>query len=429
MRSKSKTARCLSKFEAEEVVVAQHLVIVGAGECGTRAAMALREQGFDGDVTLIGGETHLPYERPPLSKDGMLAEVFAAKTIATAERLAEANVAFRAGVQIEGIDRAAKRLVRAGGGAPISYDKLLLATGATPRRLPETDGERIVYLRTLDDARRIREELKPGRRLAIVGGGFIGLELAASARARGAEVTLIEALPRLLSRAVPAPIAAQLQARHEFEGVNLIFGDDIAAIRSEANAATVQLNSGRRVVADLVLVGIGAVPNTALAGAAGLTIDNGIAVDRHLATSDDDILAAGDCCSFPLEIYGGRRVRLESWRNAQDQGNLAARNLLGANAAISSVPWFWSDQYELTLQIAGLSDEGATMVQRDLGDGAVILFHLAADGRLVAASGIGIGGAVARDIRVAEMLIARGAQPSSSALGDPGVKLKSLLAA
>ena len=408
--------------------MAQHLVIVGAGECGTRAAMALREQGFDGDVTLIGGETHLPYERPPLSKDGMLAEVFAAKTIATAERLAEANVVFRAGMQIESIDRGGKRLVRADGGA-VAYDKLLLATGAMPRHLPETDGERIVYLRTLDDARRIREELKPGRRLAIVGGGFIGLELAASARARGAEVTLIEALPRLLSRAVPAAIAAQLQARHEFEGVQLIFGDGIAAIRSEANAATVQLNSGSRVVADLVLVGIGAVPNTTLAGAAGLTVDNGIAVDRHLTTSDDDILAAGDCCSFPLEIYGGRRVRLESWRNAQDQGNLAARNLLGAKEAISSVPWFWSDQYELTLQIAGLSDEGATVVQRDLGDGAVIMFHVAADGRLVAASGIGIGGAVARDIRLAEMLIARGAQPGLDALGDPGVKLKSLLAA
>lgn len=406
----------------------QHFVVVGAGECGARAAVALREQDFDGDITLIGGETHLPYERPPLSKEGMLAEVFAAKTIATAERLAQANVTFQGGVQIEGIDRAAKRLQRADGGA-ISYDKLLLATGAMPRRLADTEGERIVYLRTLDDARRLRDELQPGRRLAIVGGGFIGLELAASARARGAEVTVIEALPRLLSRAVPAAIAAQLQARHELEGVQLIFGDGIAAIRSDASAATVQLNSGRRVVADLVLVGIGAVPNTALAGAAGLSIDNGIAVDRHLATNDTDILAAGDCCSFPLEIYGGRRVRLESWRNAQDQGNLAARNMLGANAAISSVPWFWSDQYELTLQIAGLSDEGTTVVQRDLGDGAMILFHLAANGRLVAASGIGIGGAVARDIRLAEMLIARAAQPRSSDLGDPGIKLKSLLAA
>ncbi|UJW87591.1 NAD(P)/FAD-dependent oxidoreductase [Devosia sp. SL43] len=390
--------------------------------------MALREQGFDGDVTLIGGESHLPYERPPLSKEGMLAEVLVAKTIATAERMAEANIAFRGGLQVERVDRETKRLV-GGDGRALPYDKLLLATGASPRRLLGVEGDRIVYLRTLDDARRLREELLPGRRLAIVGGGFIGLELATSARTRGAEVTVIEALPRLLSRAVPEPIATRIQARHELEGVELVFGDDIAAIRSDVSAATVQLNSGRRVVADLVLVGIGALPNVALAAQAGLAVDNGIAVDRHLATGDADILAAGDCCSFPLEIYGGRRVRLESWRNAQDQGNLAARNMLGAKEAIASVPWFWSDQYELTLQIAGLSDEGVTVVRRDLGDGATILFHMAEDGRLVAASGIGVGNAVAKDIRLAEMLIGRGARPSADALGDAGVKLKGLLAA
>jgi len=406
----------------------QHFVIVGAGECGARAAMALREQGFEGDVTLIGGETHLPYERPPLSKDGILAEMFVAKTIATAERMAEVGVAFRGGVHVAGIDRPAKRLVGADGSA-LPYDKLLLATGASPRKLPGAGGERVVYLRTLEDVQRLRGELLPGRRLAIVGGGFIGLELAASARARGAEVTLIEALPRLLSRAVPEAIAALIQARHELEGVELIFGDGIEAIRGDVSAATVELSSGRRVVAGLVLIGIGAVPNVALAAEAGLAVDNGIAVDRHLATGDADILAAGDCCSFPLEIYGGRRVRLESWRNAQDQGNLAARNMLGGGEAIGTVPWFWSDQYELTLQIAGLSDEGASVVRRDLGDGATILFHIAADGRLVAASGIGVGNAVAKDIRLAEMLIGRGARPSVDALGDAGVKLKALLAA
>lgn len=408
--------------------MAQHYVIVGAGECGARAAMALREQGFDGDVTLVGGEIHLPYERPPLSKQGMLAQVFAAKTIATAERMAEADVAFHGGMHIVGIDRAGRRLQGADGSA-LPYDKLLLATGASPRRLAGMEGERIVYLRTLDDAQRLRNELLPGRRLAIVGGGFIGLELAASARARGAEVTLIETQPRLLSRAVPATIARRIQARHELEGVELIFGDGIEAISDSVDGAAVRLNSGRHIPADLVLVGIGALPNTALAAAAGLAVDNGIAVDRHLATSDDTILAAGDCCSFPLDLYGGRRVRLESWRNAQDQGNLAARNMLGADEAVANVPWFWSDQYELTLQIAGLSDEGSTVVRRDLDAGGTILFHLAADGRMVAASGIGIGGAVAKDIRIAEMLIARRAYPAAEHLGNPATKLKSLLAA
>lgn len=406
----------------------QHFVIVGAGECGARAALALREQGFDGDVTLVGGEIHLPYERPPLSKDGMLADTFAAKTIATAERLEAAQIRYRSGVHIEAIDRGGKRLLEAGGSA-LPYDKLLLATGASPRRLPGSEGERIVYLRTIEDAQRLRGELAPGKRLAIVGGGFIGLELAASARARGAEVTLIEALPRLLSRAVPEAIARQLQARHELEGVRLVFGDAIAALRSEASAATVELQSGQRVVADLVLVGIGAVPNTALALNAGLAVDNGVAVDRHLMTADADILAAGDCCSFPLEIYGGRRVRLESWRNAQEQGNLAARNMLGAGEAIGTVPWFWSDQYDLSLQIAGLSDEGASVVRRELGPDTSILFHLSADGRLVAASGIGIGNAVAKDIRLAEMLIGKRARPAGRDLEDPAIKLKALLAA
>lgn len=407
--------------------MAKHFVIVGAGECGVRAAMALREQGFDGDVTLIGGETHLPYERPPLSKDGMLAEIFAAKTIATGEQLAQAQVQFLSGTRVDCINREQRRI--GAGVESLAYDRLLLATGAAPRVLPGAEGGRIVYLRTLDDARRIRGELSAGKRLAVVGGGFIGLELAASAKARGAEVTVIEALPRLLSRTVPEAIAADIRARHEMAGVEFVFGDGIAEILSEDRVATVVLGSGRRVVADIVLVGIGAVPNVALAEQAGLAIQNGIAVDETLATSDSAIFAAGDCCSFPLPIYGGRRVRLESWRNAQEQGTLAAGNMLGANAAVSSVPWFWSDQYELTLQIAGLSDEGSQVVRRDLGGGSTILFHLAEDGRLVAASGIGVGNAVAKDIRLAEMLIARRAKPDGAALMDPGVKLKGLLAA
>jgi len=389
--------------------------------------MALREQGFDGDVTLVGSEVHLPYERPPLSKDGMVAELFAAKTIATAERLEQANVAFRGGLHVRDIDRASKRLLDADGGA-LPYDKLLLATGASPRRLPGVEGDRIVYLRTIEDAQRLRGALGPGGHIAIVGGGFIGLELAASARARGADVTLIEALPRLLSRGVPEAIASQIAARHLAGGVNLILGDGIARIETTAVSAMLTLASDKRVDADLILIGIGAVPNVALAEFAGLQIDNGIAVDSCLATSDPDIFAAGDCASFPLAIYGGRRVRLESWRNAQEQGNLAAANMLGATQSTSSVPWFWSDQYELTLQIAGLSDEGRVTVRRELPDGS-ILFHLAEDGRLVAASGIGVGNAVAKDIRLAELLIGRRAKPDAAALGDPGVRLKGLLAA
>jgi 3-phenylpropionate/trans-cinnamate dioxygenase ferredoxin reductase subunit len=180
--------------------------------------------------------------------------------------------------------------------------------------------------------------------------------------------------------------------------------------------------------ADLVIVGIGAIPNTALAEAAGLAIANGIASDDRLRTSDPLIFAAGDCCSFPLALYGGRRVRLESWRNARDQGALAGRNMAGADEPHAAVPWFWTDQFDLGLQIAGLPDEGTETVRRDLSDGAFLLFHLAPDGRLVAASGIGPGNAVARDIRLAEMLIARRAVPPMDRLAAPDFRLKALLA-
>jgi 3-phenylpropionate/trans-cinnamate dioxygenase ferredoxin reductase subunit len=179
--------------------------------------------------------------------------------------------------------------------------------------------------------------------------------------------------------------------------------------------------------ADLVVVGIGALPNTELAVAAGLAIDNGIAVDATLATSDPDIFAAGDCCSFPQPLYDDRRVRLESWRSAQEQGTLAARNMLGSAEPVSGVPWFWSDQHDLSLQIAGLAEGAVTHVHRALKDGAFVLFHLGPDGRLLAASGIGAGNAVAKDIRLAEMLIARRAHPDPAALADPVVNLKRLL--
>jgi 3-phenylpropionate/trans-cinnamate dioxygenase ferredoxin reductase subunit len=405
------------------------MVIIGAGECGGRAALALRDLGFDGPVTLVGDEPHLPYERPPLSKEAMTGEAPAIKAIASDEVLAERSIRHIHSVRAEAIDRATHR-VSLSDGASLAYDKLLLATGSVPRKLPMPGlGGRCVYLRTFNDALAIRAHLSAGNRIAIVGGGFIGLELAAAARRLGTTVTVIEAQPRILMRGVPAEIAAIVHAAHQAEGVSILSGQGIAAIADDGAEVRITLADGREAAADLAVIGIGAVPVTALAAEAGLTIDNGIAVDETLRTADADIFAAGDCCSFPLAVYGGRRVRLEAWRNAQEQGALAAKNMLGANEAHAAVPWFWSDQYGLTLQIAGLSDEGRSIVRRDLGDGAFILFHLAEDGRLVAASGIGPGNAVARDIRLAEMLIARRATPAPEALQSQAVKLKSLLAA
>ncbi|CCV03830.1 phenylpropionate dioxygenase, ferredoxin reductase subunit [Mesorhizobium metallidurans STM 2683] len=410
------------------MVMQAGMFIIGAGECGGRAALALRDLGYDGPVTLVGDEPHLPYERPPLSKEAMTGDAPAIKAIASDEILAERSIRHIHSVQAVAIDRATHS-VRLSDGSTLPYDKLLLATGSLPRRLPMPGlGPRCVYLRTFNDALAIRAHLKAGNRVAIIGGGFIGLELAAAARKLGASVTVIEAQPRILMRGVPAEIADIIHQAHEAEGVKILTGQGIAAVADDGTDVRITLAGGSDIVADLAVIGIGAVPVTSLAAEAGLTIDNGIAVDAELRTSDPDIFAAGDCCSFPLAVYG-RRVRLEAWRNAQEQGALAARNMLGAGEAHAAVPWFWSDQYGLTLQISGLSDEGRSTVRRDLDDGAFILFHLAEDGRLVAASGIGPGNAVARDIRLAEMLIARRAKPAPEALGSQTVKLKSLLAA
>ncbi|TPI46306.1 ferredoxin reductase [Mesorhizobium sp. B2-9-1] len=405
------------------------MVVIGAGECGGRAALALRDLGFEGPVTLVGDEPHLPYERPPLSKEAMTGEAPAIKAIATDALFAERAIRHIHSVRAVAIDRAA-HVVQLSDGSSLPYEKLLLATGSVPRKLPMPGlGGRCVYLRTFNDALAIRAHLSAGNRVAIIGGGFIGLELAAAARKPGAAVTVIEAQPRILMRGVPAEIAEIIHKAHEAEGVAIRTGQGIAAIDDDGKEVGITLADGQRVVADLAVIGIGAVPVTALAAEAGLAIDNGIAVDEQLRTADPDIFAAGDCCSFPLAVYGGRRVRLEAWRNAQEQGALAAKNILGGEEVHAAVPWFWSDQYGLTLQIAGLSDEGRSIVRRDLDDGAFILFHLAEDGRLVAASGIGPGNAVARDIRLAEMLIAKRASPAPEALGSQAVKLKSLLAA
>ncbi|MBY3598026.1 NAD(P)/FAD-dependent oxidoreductase [Rhizobium bangladeshense] len=406
-----------------------HFIILGAGECGARAAFALREKGFAGEITLVGAEPLHPYERPPLSKAAS-ADAGGPKFIAAAAKYAESGIRLLTGVEARDFDPASRTVILSNG-TPLSYDKLLLATGAAARSFPGAPGgsPHIRSLRTHEDAAALRDAMRPGRHIAIIGGGFIGLELAATARLLGADVTVIEGLERVLKRGVPEQIAHLLTERHRAEGVDVRCGVLIDALTAEGGKAVIRLSTGEVIEADLALVGIGARPNVDIAERAGLAIENGIAVDSHLRTSAPDVFAAGDCCSFPLPVYGGRRVRLESWRNAQEHGTLAAANMIGLEEVVSSVPWFWSDQYDLTLQISGLAEGAVLHLRRDLGPDAFILFHLDADGRLIAASGIGPGNAVARDIRLAEMLIAAGAHPDPAALTSSNVKLKSLLAA
>jgi 3-phenylpropionate/trans-cinnamate dioxygenase ferredoxin reductase subunit len=408
------------------------MVIVGAGEAGARAALALREEGWSGPVTLIGEEPHHPYERPPLSKNVMTAgEEPTAALILPPERLVEHDIALMPGVSVTGIDRAARTVLLADGRA-LAFHRLLLATGARARRLDMADCagcDAIHYLRSWTDALALRAGLRPGARVVIVGGGFIGLELAASAAERGAAVTLVEALPRILMRGVPDEHAGAIAERHLGAGIDLRVGVGLGAITPTGAGAIVHLADGSALAADTLVIGIGAVPETRLAAAAGLALDNGVKVDERLETSERGIFAAGDCCSFPHPLYGGRRIRLEAWRNAQDQAVHAAKAMLGSPEPYAAIPWFWSDQYDLCLQIAGLTDEGRATVKREGCDGFTLLFHLDGEGRLVAASAFGPIGKIAKEIRLAEMLIEKRLHPDPAMLASPAVKLKALLAA
>jgi 3-phenylpropionate/trans-cinnamate dioxygenase ferredoxin reductase component len=405
------------------------MVIVGAGKAGSRACVALRENGWDGAITLIGSEAHAPYDRPPLSKSTITDEGEQVPPYLADEAvLASIKVNFIKSNSATTLD-AANKTVTLSDGSAIGYEKLLIATGSVPRRLnvEAEDPSRLLYLRTFEDSLTIRRWIEKGGHAIIIGGGFIGLEIAASARKRGIKVTVVEGLARVLSRGVPEDIAAVVTERHEAAGTRIVCGHLIESIDISHGGVTISLNGGEQIKGDFAVVGIGAVPVTRLAETAGLDLDNGIAVNETLRTSDPNIYAAGDCISFPLPVYGGRRVRLESWRAAQDQGALAAANMLGKNDKFMAVPWFWSDQYDLSLQIAGLQDEASHSVRRDLAHGGFIQFHLANDGRLVAASGIGPGNSVARDIRLAEMLIAKHAHPDPAQLSDADFSLKTLL--
>jgi 3-phenylpropionate/trans-cinnamate dioxygenase ferredoxin reductase subunit len=399
------------------------MVIVGGGMAGARAIVSLRANGFQGAVTLVGEETLLPYDRPPLSKAMLVDEQEPQPVLLLDEgMIASLNAVFVRGVKAIGIDRKAKVLVLEDGRA-IAYDKLLIATGAKPRRLTIEGGELAYTLRDFADGDHLRSRLRQSKSAAIIGGGFIGLEVASSARKLGLDVTLVEAQPRILMRGVPEEIAKVVHARHVEAGVTMQVGTALKAVETDG----VRLADDRKVKAEIVVAGIGAAPEIALAQAAGLSIENGIACDATLQTSDPDIYASGDCCSFPHGLFGNKRMRLEAWRNATDQANVATENMLGAAKPYMAVPWFWSDQYDLSLQIAGNPADGPEIIRRQTGEQSFVMFHRDPEGRLVGASGIGPGNSIARDVKLAEMLIGKRAAPTAEQLADPSVQLKVLL--
>ena len=399
------------------------MVIVGGGKAGARAAVAFRENAWKGPVTLISDEALAPYDRPPLSKAAIMDDSEPQPAYLLDEgMMASLEVNFLRGSAATTIDRDVKTVSLADG-KKISYDRLLIATGAEPRRLSQAGAERALLLRDLADSAKIRSEFIGGKNVAIIGGGFIGLELAASAAKRGCQVTVIEAQPRVLMRGVPPEIATRVAARHAEAGVAILTSASIAQIGCDR----ILLSDGREVPADIVIAGIGAAPRIKLAQQACLALDNGIACNTYLQTSDPHIFAVGDCCSFPHPVFGNERLRLEAWRNASDQAIVAVENMLGGQRPYEAVPWFWTDQFELTLQIAGLPHRGVSIVQRVPKEDALILCHLDGESRLVGASGIGQGNSIARDIRLLEMLIGKKAAPDPDLLADPLFQLKSLL--
>ena len=406
-------------------------IIIGAGHAGGELAIALRNEGWEGRILLLGEEAHLPYHRPPLSK-AYLAGSVEKSSLSIRPQMAydKANVEFIGGVRVSRIDRANQRLELADG-SQLAYDKLAVATGGRPRPLSVPNAavaERCAnlhYLRTLDDVEQIRAQLAPGKRLAIVGGGYIGLEVAASAIAQGLQVTVLEALPRVLQRVTAAELSAYYERKHREAGVDIRTGVQVADLEVTGDTVTAVLCAdGSRLAADLVVVGIGLLANTELAAEAGLQVDNGILVDEHAQTSDPHIYAAGDCTNHPNALLG-RRLRLESVPNALEQSRVAAANMAGKAKTYASVPWFWSDQYELKLKMVGLSEGFERLVLRgDPATDSFSAFYLKGD-KVLAADTVNRP----QDFIAAKRLVAEGIAVTAEQLADDGRPLKELLPA
>ncbi|MDF2232242.1 FAD-dependent oxidoreductase [Albimonas sp. CAU 1670] len=341
------------------------IIVVGAGQAGASIVETLRAEGHAGPVTLLGDEGAAPYQRPPLSKKYLLGEMTRDRLLLRPEAFfAERDIDVRPSARVAEIDAAAKTVTLADG-ETLPFDKLAFATGARPRLLPEAMSGALAGVhpvRTLADVDAMRAAFEPGRRLLVVGGGYIGLEAAAVAAKLGLSVTLIEAAPRILGRVACAETAAWFAALHRAHGVDLREGVGLERLEGEAGRLTrAVLSTGETLEVDFAVVGIGVHPNVELAAAAGCAIDDGIAVDASCRTSLPDLYAAGDCASFP---WRGARVRLESVPNAIDQGAACARAMLGAEVAYDPMPWFWSDQYDVKLQIAGLAKDWTRIVTR-----------------------------------------------------------------
>lgn len=402
------------------------IVIVGAGQAGGWAAHALRKSRFPGRIVLLGEERHPPHERPPLSKAVLAGDAAPQSThLFKPEAFAQLELDWRPGVRVDRIARLSKQ-VQLAGGDRVSYDKLILCTGGRARRvdIPGADPAGTFTLRTIEDAQALRLRLHAGTRLAVIGGGWIGLEVAATARRLGADVVVVEALGRLCERTVTSGVSQHLVALHRDHGVEVVLNAAVLRIERQPDGQSrILLHGGREIPCDTIVLGVGMVANDELAREAGLACDDrgGVLVDAGCRTSDPDILAAGDVAVMD-NAWAGRRVRLESWQNAQDQGMAAARSALGEPVAYAPLPWFWSDQFDMNLQIFGVPRPTHRVVARGTpGEASFSLFYLDGD-RLMAA----VGPNCARDLRHARRLIEKQAAVDVHRLADPAIPMNAV---
>ena len=402
--------------------MADRIVIVGAGQAGAAMAAKLRALGCEGPLTLIGEEAAPPYQRPPLSKKYLLGEMEEARLyLRPPEFYEDQGIELKTGVAVQSIDRAAGEVVMSDG-ERVAYDKLALTTGSRPRLLPAAIGGdlgKVFPVRSLADVDAMAPEFQAGRRVLIVGGGYIGLEAAAVAAARGLDVTVVEMAERILQRVASEATSDYFRDLHRSYGVTLLENTGLERLSGGTDVEQAVLTNGETVGVDFVLVGVGILPNQELAEAAGLTIDNGIAVDGTGATSDPAIFSAGDCASFP---YEGRRIRLESVQNAIDQAEAAAAAMLGEAVDYAPTPWFWSDQYDVKLQIAGLNQGHDRTVSRPSEGGALSVWYYLGE-RLLAVDAMNDP----RAYMVGKRLIEGGISPAPEDVSDPALELKSLM--
>ena len=396
------------------------IVIIGAGQAGSSLAIKLRALGYQGTVTLIGEEPYAPYQRPPLSKTYLLGEMALERLYLRPEEVyRDQNIELRLGTQVTAIDPVAQ--VISLGAETLSYDQLALTTGSTPRLLPEAIGGRlqnVFAVRGLADVDAMRPAFEGGGHVLIIGGGYIGLEAAAVAAKRGLKVTLVEMADRILQRVACAETSDYFRALHQSHGVTLLEGVGLSSLTGTEHVTGAILSNGATLDIDFALVGVGIQPNTQLADAAGLTLNNGIETNALGQTSQSKIWAAGDCASFP---YQGERIRLESVPNAIDQAEVVAANMLGAQKAYHATPWFWSDQYDVKLQIAGLNQGFENVVTR-IGEAGRSHWYYKA-GQVLAVDAMNDP----RAYMVAKRLIEAGKTADSALVADPGSDLKALL--